>query len=83
MGVTTRYAHLKEIAVEAGADVEFRQPVGVIGSTGRSTGRHLHYEIRIDGEPYDPANFLEAGRYLVDIFNLKALSGGQSTTPQG
>jgi murein DD-endopeptidase MepM/ murein hydrolase activator NlpD len=71
LGVTSRYAHMKSIEVEVGQEVDFRQPIGVIGNTGRSTGRHLHYEIRIDDQPFDPAKFLEAGRYLVDIFNYR------------
>ena len=44
MGVTTRFGHMKEVAVAVGQDVAFRDVIGVIGSTGRSTGRHLHYE---------------------------------------
>ena len=64
MGVHTRYAHLKKILVRVGERVDFHEPVGIMGSTGRSTGEHLHYEIRIDGQPLDPANFLEAGRRL-------------------
>lgn len=68
LGVITRYGHLKTVLVEEGDDVRARQPIGVIGSTGRSTGRHMHYEIRIDGVAFDPARFLEAGRYLVDTF---------------
>jgi murein DD-endopeptidase MepM/ murein hydrolase activator NlpD len=67
MGVRTRYAHLKEVLVRMGERVEFHAPVGVVGSTGRSTGDHLHYEIRIDGRPLDPANFLEAGRRLKNV----------------
>lgn len=67
MGVRTRYAHLKKILVAPGERVDFHQPVGIVGSTGRSTGDHLHYEIRIDGQPLDPANFLEAGRRLRDV----------------
>jgi murein DD-endopeptidase MepM/ murein hydrolase activator NlpD len=68
MGIVTRYAHLDVIAVAVGEEVEFRQALGIIGNTGRSTSRHLHYEIRIDGKAFDPANFLSAGRLLVGVF---------------
>lgn len=65
LGVVTRYGHLAAVAVKPGDRVTFRQPVGVIGNTGRSSGRHLHYEVRVDDEPRDPAEFLGAGRRLV------------------
>jgi Peptidase family M23/Family of unknown function (DUF5930) len=68
MGIVTRYAHLGSIEVAVGDEVEFRQALGIIGNTGRSTSRHLHYEIRIDGRAFDPANFLNAGRLLVGVF---------------
>lgn len=68
MGVVTRYAHLKKVTAAVGDDVDFRQEVGVIGSTGRSTGLHLHYEVRIDDINFDPSRFLDAGRLLVGIF---------------
>ena len=68
MGIVTRYGHLKAISVAVGDDVRFRQPIGVIGNTGRSTALHLHYEIRVDDAAYDPARFLNAGRFLVGIF---------------
>ncbi|MGH6912094.1 MAG: M23 family metallopeptidase [Geminicoccales bacterium] len=67
MGVTTRYGHLKSIRVRKGQEVTAHQAIGTIGTTGRSTGRHLHYEIRIDDVPYDPARFLAAGHYLVGM----------------
>ena len=67
LGITTLYAHLRKISVPEGARVTFRQELGVIGSTGRSTGRHLHYEMRIDGVPSDPSRFLEAGRSLPHV----------------
>jgi murein DD-endopeptidase MepM/ murein hydrolase activator NlpD len=60
MGITTRYAHLKRTLVRRGDRVEARRPIGIIGSSGRSTGRHLHYEIRLDDKPLNPAPFLEA-----------------------
>jgi murein DD-endopeptidase MepM/ murein hydrolase activator NlpD len=68
MGIVTRYAHLGSIEVAVGDEVEFRHALGIIGNTGRSTSRHLHYEIRIDGRAFDPANFLNAGRLLVGVF---------------
>jgi murein DD-endopeptidase MepM/ murein hydrolase activator NlpD len=64
LGITTRYAHLSAILVEVGDEVGYRTPIGLLGSTGRSTGPHLHYEIRLDGEAIDPAPFVEAGRYV-------------------
>ena len=74
MGVITRYGHLKSVAVAVGDEVGFRQSIGVIGNSGRSTSRHLHYEIRVDGAPHDPGRFLDAGRYLVAIFDLGELA---------
>ncbi len=68
MGIVTRYAHMKKLLVKRGQKVDFRQPVGIVGNTGRSTGPHLHYEIRIDGEPLDPAGFIAAGRNLTTVF---------------
>ena len=63
-GVTTRYAHLSAVLVRAGDRVVPGTPIGRVGSTGRSTGPHLHYEARRNGEPVDPALFLAAGRSL-------------------
>lgn len=63
-GLVTRYAHLSAITVVPGQSVAAGQMVGRVGSTGRSTGTHLHYETRIDGEPVDPQRFLRAGARL-------------------
>ena len=60
-GVSTRYGHLSEIEVKVGQRVRIGQTVGRVGSTGRSTGPHLHYETRIDDTPVDPQKFLRAG----------------------
>jgi murein DD-endopeptidase MepM/ murein hydrolase activator NlpD len=59
-GVITRYAHLSRINVRAGDVLTPRQPLGMIGATGRATGAHLHYEIRIAGRAIDPLKFLHA-----------------------
>jgi murein DD-endopeptidase MepM/ murein hydrolase activator NlpD len=60
-GLSTRYGHLSQIEVNVGQSLKAGQPVGRLGSTGRSTGPHLHYETRIDGEAVDPNRFLHAG----------------------
>ena len=60
-GLSTRYGHLSEINVKVGDSIRIGQVIGTVGSTGRSTGPHLHYETRIDGEAVDPQKFLRAG----------------------
>ena len=63
-GFSTRYGHMSEIDVKVGQAVRIGQTLGKIGSTGRSTGPHLHYETRINDEPVDPQKFLRAGLRL-------------------
>ncbi|UTD29331.1 M23 family metallopeptidase [Bradyrhizobium sp. WD16] len=60
-GLSTRYGHLSEIKVKVGDAIKIGQIIGAVGSTGRSTGPHLHYETRIEGEAVDPQKFLRAG----------------------
>ena len=60
-GLSTRYGHLSEINVKVGQHVTIGHVIGAVGSTGRSTGPHLHYETRIDGDAVDPQKFLRAG----------------------
>jgi murein DD-endopeptidase MepM/ murein hydrolase activator NlpD len=60
-GLSTRYGHLSKIDVKVGQHVKIGQIIGHVGSTGRSTGPHLHYETRINGEAVDPQKFLRAG----------------------
>lgn len=64
LGLRTRYAHMAKLFVKRGQKVEFREKVGLVGSTGRSTAPHLHYEILVDGGQQDPANFMKAGQYV-------------------
>jgi murein DD-endopeptidase MepM/ murein hydrolase activator NlpD len=59
-GLTTRYGHLSHIDVALGDSVSRGQFVGRVGSTGRSTGPHLHYEVRINDEPVNPLQYLLA-----------------------
>lgn len=63
-GVSTRYAHMSAISVSVGQTVATGTVLGRVGSTGRSTGPHLHYETRINDEPLDPTRFLKAGARL-------------------
>jgi murein DD-endopeptidase MepM/ murein hydrolase activator NlpD len=63
-GITTRYAHLSRIEVKVGEQVASGEVVGRVGSTGRSTGPHLHYETRVDGTAVNPKTYLAAGRRI-------------------
>lgn len=66
-GLTTRFAHLSRISVKRGAIVERGQTIGRSGNTGRSTGPHLHYEIRSNGKAVNPMRYLQAGTKLDDF----------------
>ena len=63
-GMSTRYGHLSAIDVRVGQSIRTGQIIGRIGSTGRSTGPHLHYETRVRGGAVDPQKFLRAGQKL-------------------
>jgi hypothetical protein len=67
-GVATRYGHLSSIDTEVGHTIKTGQIIGKVGTTGRSTGPHLHYETRIDGEAVDPQRFLRAGAKLGAVY---------------
>lgn len=63
-GIRTRYGHLERTLVKKGQEVKFRDQIGLMGNSGRSTGSHLHYEISFKGRPRDPMKFIKAGRYV-------------------
>jgi murein DD-endopeptidase MepM/ murein hydrolase activator NlpD len=73
-GIATRYGHLSRINVTAGERVRRGQLIGLMGSTGRSTGSHLHYEVRIDGRAVNPLPFLQTGQAMAQ----RQQSGGQA-----
>ncbi len=64
-GIETRYGHLSRILVSPGQQVKRGQLIGRMGSTGRSTGSHLHYEVRIDSRPVNPIPFMKSTDYLL------------------
>ncbi|RMD64502.1 MAG: hypothetical protein D6826_02275 [Alphaproteobacteria bacterium] len=63
-GIRTRYGHLRKILVKRGQEVANREKIGLVGSSGRSTGPHVHYEIRYKGRAQNPSKFLQAGNYV-------------------
>lgn len=64
LGIVTLYAHLERCLVAVGESVDRHAEIGLVGSTGRSTGPHVHYEVRVDGRPIDPEKFLGLARLL-------------------
>jgi len=64
LGIHTIYGHMRSIAVKVGDEVDYRDKIGTVGSSGRSTGPHVHFEVVVDGKPRDPMLFVKAGRYV-------------------
>jgi murein DD-endopeptidase MepM/ murein hydrolase activator NlpD len=65
-GISTRYAHMHRQIVSVGQHVAAHQQIGFLGSTGRATGPHVHYEVLVNGEPQDPQKFIGLG-HLVPV----------------
>jgi murein DD-endopeptidase MepM/ murein hydrolase activator NlpD len=80
-GIATRYGHLSRVLVEAGEVVKKGQLIARMGSTGRSTGSHLHYEVRIDGRAVNPMPFLEASNYVLAIQSRSGVGQGGPDQP--
>ena len=74
--IQTRYAHMSSIAVAPGTRVKKGELIGYVGSTGRSTGPHLHYEVRIDGEAVNPVPYMIESE-AQQAFALAIGEGGQ------
>ena len=66
-GVVSRYAHLRRISVARGDRVGVQTPLGLLGSTGMSTGKHLHLEIFIAGKPVDPERVLRMAQHVQQV----------------
>lgn len=76
-GIQTRYGHMSRLNVDANARVKSGDLIGFMGSTGRSTGSHLHYEVRIAGEAVNPIPFMQSTDFLIaQKLNTGVASGG-------
>lgn len=77
-GLITRYAHMSAFRTQVGTAVSAGQMIGQIGSTGRSTGPHLHFEVRINDRAVNPRPFLEAAPHVLEEARSTLRTGGRS-----
>jgi murein DD-endopeptidase MepM/ murein hydrolase activator NlpD len=75
-GIQTRYGHMSSFIVSSGQRVKKGDILGYVGSTGRSTGNHLHYEVRIAGTPVNPIPFVESGEAALAMLSGDVAMGG-------
>jgi hypothetical protein len=78
-GMETRYGHMSKLLVAENSYVKRGQVIGLMGSTGRSTGSHLHYEVRVDGAAINPLPFVAGPDYLVAMNTKPPLAMGGPT----
>lgn len=80
-GIQTRYGHLSKSLVAPGQRVKRGDLIALMGSTGRSTGSHLHYEVRIDGKAVNPTPFMQSNDYLLAL--QRRVAAGSSQVAMG
>ncbi|MGC4251902.1 MAG: M23 family metallopeptidase [Sphingobium sp.] len=78
-GMETRYGHMSKLLVPANSYVRRGQVIGLMGSTGRSTGSHLHYEVRVDGQAVNPVPFVAGPDYLIAMNTKPPIAMGGPT----
>ncbi|WP_343061196.1 M23 family metallopeptidase [Novosphingobium flavum] len=82
-GLVTRYAHMSAFRTKVGTRVEPGQLIGQIGSTGRSTGPHLHFEVRINDRAINPRPFLEVAPHVLEEARSPARTSDPHTANRG
>jgi murein DD-endopeptidase MepM/ murein hydrolase activator NlpD len=81
-GMETRYGHMSKLIVAPNSHVRRGQIIGLMGSTGRSTGSHLHYEVRVDGAAINPLPFVAGAEYLIAMNSKPPLAMGGPTSKE-
>jgi murein DD-endopeptidase MepM/ murein hydrolase activator NlpD len=76
-GLMTRYAHMSAFRTRVGQTVDAGDVIGAIGSTGRSTGPHLHFEVRVHDRPVNPRPFLEAAPHVLEEARSHETAAGE------